>query len=162
MPPTPAARDLATVPSGRAPTSAHAKGLAIGALLVLGGLAVVWATGALSTGELLACGLGAAVALFAVAAVALLQPRLLRHVATARSPGTHVQLTLAIAMLFKLLGLTAGVVALVVAGVKFSGIAAFAVSFAAASLVLQVCNAALSTRACARAVPDTARPDPLP
>lgn len=159
---SPVARHLVTDP----PVRASGKGFAIGASLVAAAVAVMSATKALPADDLLATCAGAGVALLAVGGVAVLQRRLLRHTAAARSPGTQVQLALGVAFVAKLLCLALGVLALVVAGVKFSGVAAFAVSFAAASLVLQVCNAALSTRAranpLARAVPDPARTDPLP
>ncbi len=142
------------------------RGFALGSSLVAIAVAVMSATKALPPDDLLATYTGTGVAMLVTFAAVLVQPRLLRHAAKAPSPGTQVQLALGVAFVLKLLCLALGVVALVAAGVKFSGIAAFAVSFAAASLVLQVCHAALSARAranpLARAVTDPARTDPLP
>ena len=140
-------------PAAAAPVRAAGKPFGIGVLLVAAALAIVWATGALAPEAMLAAAAGAAFAVFVAGAVVLVQPAMLRHASKARSPGLQVQLALGVAFVFKLFGLLVAVVVLVVAGVKFTGIASFAVSFAAASLVLQVCHAALSARALLRAMP---------
>ena len=134
---------------------------ATGVLLVAAALLIVWATGALEPDAMLAAAAGAGFAALVAGAVLLVQPAMLRHAGKARSPGLQLQLALGVAFVFKLLGLLLAVVVLVVAGVKFTGIASFAVSFAAASLVLQACHAALSARgAMPRAVTDPIRTDP--
>lgn len=155
---------LANAPHDRAagtPVHASVRPLATGLLLVVLAFAAVWASGLLAPDALLAAAAGAGFALLVAGAVVLVQPAMLRHVGKARSPGLQVQLALGVAFVFKLLGLLLAVVVLVVAGVKFTGIASFAVSFAAASLVLQVCHAALSARGLNRAVTGQIRTDPI-
>jgi hypothetical protein len=153
---------LANAPDDRAagtPVHAPVRPFASGVLLVLLAFAIVWATGALAPDALLGAASGAGFAVLVAGAVVLVQPAMLRHAGKARSPGLQLQLALGVAFVFKLLGLVLAVVVLVVAGVKFTDIASFAVSFAAASLVLQVCHAALSARGLNRAVTGQIRTD---
>lgn len=146
-----------------APLSSHAaaKAYGVGVLVVAVALAAVWASGALAADDLRFAALGVGNAVVVGAGVALVLARLLRRVDAARMPGMQLQIALGLQFVTKLLWLALGVAVLVVANVKFSGIAAFGVSFAAASLVLQVCNAALSARSPARVAADPARSDPL-
>jgi hypothetical protein len=143
------------------PSHAAAKALGAGVLLVALSFAGLWASGALAADELRFAWLGTGNAVVVGIGVALVQARLLRRVDPARLPGMQLQIALGLQFVTKLLWLALGVGVLVVANVKFSGIAAFAVSFAAASLVLQVSHAALSARSLARVAADPARPDSL-
>jgi hypothetical protein len=71
----------------------------------------------------------------------------------------EVQTALALGFGAKILCLLLGFGALFAAGVKFSGLAAFAVAFVASSLVLQLCTATRIARALARTpAADSARP----
>jgi hypothetical protein len=146
-----------------APVRPHAAAKAFGAgvALVAAALAAVWASGVLAADDLRLAAVGTGTAVLASAIVALVQPRLLRRVDPARLPGMQLQIALGLQFVVKLACLALGVLALVAAGTKFSGVAAFAVSFAAASLVLQVCNAALSARSLARVTADPARSESL-
>jgi hypothetical protein len=143
------------------PARAARRALAIGALIALAAGAVVAVSGVLPQDQLAFAAVGAATALLAGAVAIVLQGRLLRRVDAARAPGMQLQLALGLGLALKLAGLAIGVLALVAADVKFTGIAAFAISFAAASLVLQVSSAVLSARALARTA-DPARTDPSP
>ncbi len=155
-------------PTARTPAAARAipvrgasTGLAVGAAVVGAALAVAWAAGLLPPPRLRFAATGAAAALLAGAAAIVLQLRVLRSADAARLPAMQVQLALGLGLVFKLAGLALGAAILLAAGVKFAGIAAFAVSFAAAALVLQVCSAAVCARALARTA-DPARTDPSP
>jgi hypothetical protein len=158
--PTPGPRAQQTLPPA-APTRVGRTPLAIGSLIVVGACGLVAASGVLPAEQLQLAAVGAATALLAGAAANALQARLLRRVDAARAPGMQLQVALGIGLVSKLAGLALGVLALLAAHVKFTGIAAFALSFAAASLVLQVCSAVLSARALARTA-DPARTDPSP
>jgi len=124
--------------------TAAVAGLAHGIGLVPAGLAAfVW--------------LGAGAALLSGAAATAGHALLLRDrtaaggSAPARDAGRlhamRMQAALGIGFLAKLAGLGIGVGALVAADVKFTGIASFAVAFAAASLVFQLCTALSLARA---------------
>ncbi len=132
-----------------------------GVLLVLAGLGAVAAAGVLPREQGLAAAGGAIAATMAAALALVVQPLFLRHAGRARSPGLQVQLALGLAFVCKLLALLCGVLVLVALGLKFPEVAAFAIAFAAASLLLSVCNAALLARGISRAAADLpARTDP--
>jgi len=104
--------------------------------------------------------LGAGVAVVAGGLATLSHARLAaRSGADPRLERMQVQTALALGFGAKLLGLAVGAGALLAAGVKFSGLAGFALAFVASSVVLQLCTAAKLARALARApAADSARP----
>ena len=121
---------------------------------VLAGAAL--AMGLAPAGTDLFVGVGVATAVLAAAVATIVHGRLtarsrLPASATAgRTLATQIQLGLGLGFLAKLLGLLLGTGILLMLEVKFAGLAAFAVAFAAASLLLQVGIAAMLGRALRR------------
>jgi hypothetical protein len=104
--------------------------------------------------------LGAGVAVLAGGLATLSHARLVaRSGGDPRLQRMQVQTALALGFGAKLLGLAAGAGVLLAAGVKFSGLAAFSLTFVGGSVVLQLCTAAKLARALARTpAADSARP----
>lgn len=138
-----------------------AKWFAMCVLLVAALFGIAWVTGVLPPEYVPPAAAGVGTALLAAVAVVVLQGPMLRAVDASRLPGMQLQIALGLAFVVKLLALGVGVVAMATAGAKFGSVAAFAISFAATSLVLQVCHAALSTRSSTRVAADPARTEPL-
>jgi hypothetical protein len=133
-------------------------GKAIGkaSLCVVAAAALVWATGLLPEGTPYYVALGTAAALLAGMAAVWLHGRLLDRNASlpfasdGRLMASRVRSLLAAAFGVKLVVLVLGVVALHQSGVKFAELAAFCITFAAASLVCQLATAFSLSRAIGR------------
>jgi hypothetical protein len=128
-----------------------------GAVLAMALAVSVWALGLLPAGleTWVACGCGAA--LLATGLALVLHGRFLDRRALASLRGDprlmagRLQGLMAAALMLKLATVTIGVLVLRSQGVKFQEVAAFAVAFAAASLVCQVTAAGTLVRAMSRA-----------
>jgi len=133
------------------------RALAIGALATAAAAGLAQCLGVVPAGFAAFVWLGAGAALASGAAATAVHALLLRDrtaapgsvpAATAgRLHAMRMQAALGIGFLAKLAGLGIGVGALVAADVKFTAIASFAVAFAAASLVFQLCTALSLARA---------------
>jgi len=132
------------------------KAIGRGAAFVVAIATAVWATGVLPEGTPYYVALGTAAALLAGMAAVWLHGRLLDKNASVpfasdgRLMASRVRSLLAAAFGVKLAVLVIGVVALRQSGVKFAELAAFCVTFAAASLVCQLATAFSLSRAIGR------------
>lgn len=141
---------------------AFALGAAIALLLALAAVLGDAALRLLPDGAATGIWLGAAAAVAAGAAATWLHVRAFRRVPREQDPrlgALRLQALLGTAFLVKLLGLSAGVAVLVLAGVKFPIAAAFALTFAGAALVLQVTTLLQLARAI-RSRPASSRAEP--
>jgi hypothetical protein len=126
---------------------AGVRAFALGVAVTAAVTAAVLASRLLPTGTAGYFALGVGLAFAAGGAALLAHSRLFRRrqnaagAADPRLQAMRVQAMLGLGFVAKLLGLAAGVGALVAADVKFAGIATFAVTFAAASLSFQLCAA---------------------
>lgn len=145
--------ESAPAPAGELPAL---RAFGLGAAVVVAGVAAVVALGpAVGLAEPLPAfvGLGAGAALLAGVLATALHARATRavpHEADPRHAALRLQGLLGAAFLIKLLTAGACVAALSVAGVKFPSVAAFALAFAGAALVLQLVTVALLARALGR------------
>jgi hypothetical protein len=152
----------------RAPSGSLLRAFAVAAAVVTVAAAAVLgalrALGAIAADALPFAGLGVAAALFAGMATLMLHGRFLDPRTTApfandgRLAGARLQTLLAAAFAVKLAVLVAAVLVLRQIGVKFTDVAAFAVTFAAAALACQVATATCLVRALARRPNAPARP----
>jgi len=121
---------------------------------VAGGLwGVLAVSGLLSESTVWLAGLGVIVATATALAAVVAHLRMLRwptDPALAIAASARVTQALALGFLAKLGGLAAGIGALLLMDVKFAGLAAFALAFTGASLVIQLWTAALLNRTSGR------------
>ncbi|GAB4148179.1 MAG: hypothetical protein Fur0037_16470 [Planctomycetota bacterium] len=143
----------ARAPAGKATALGSAIAAAAGALL--------WAIGPLPSDLGCYLGMGILAALLTEAVVFSLVKAILR-VRSGGDPsatGQRLQILMGSGFAVRLLVLAAGVFGLRQAGLKFESIATFALAFAGAALICQVCSAAILARALGRASPGTKNHD---
>lgn len=154
--PSPAAARNARVPSG-APSAVDAlvlaKALGFGSGVVMLAFALAWVAGAFPAGTSVFAGFGLLAAVGAAMVAVWLHGRFLagrtaqQLVGDGRLLAGHLQSLLAAAFAVKLAVLVVAFLVLRQQGVKFSELATFAITFAAASLLCQLATAGYLARA---------------